>query len=65
MGQFLDDAVERAELLLGQVSALEHVSDVAHHHRALVDMAQEAAIVELFLEMSEEVQEFGLGRGNS
>src|SRR5262249_39374352 len=59
--QFLDDAVQRSNLLLGQVRPLEHIPDVADHYRTLVGVAQETAIVEFFLEMGEEVEQLGLG----
>ena len=52
-----------AQFLLGAPRALEQVSQVAGHARALVRVAQKPAINERLLEMVEEPQELGFGRG--
>src|SRR5487761_1616613 len=58
-----DHAMERAQLLRGRVGALEEIAQVADHAGPLVLAAQEAAAVELLLEMAEEAQQLLLGRG--
>src|SRR5581483_6480426 len=60
--QLRHDAVKRADLLMRQACALEEVADVAHHARPLLAVAQEAAGVELLLQMGEEVEQLGLRR---
>src|SRR5579864_1370423 len=55
-----DDAVQGAQLLLGTSGALKQVAQVARHARALVGVAQEAALVERLLEMLEKAQELRL-----
>jgi hypothetical protein len=42
-----DDAVQSTQLLFGDLAALEEVTNVAHHARALRQVAQEAARIEL------------------
>src|SRR3984893_10920448 len=56
-----DDAVQGAQLLSGQLRALEEVAQIADHAGALVLGTQEAAAVELLLEMAEEAHELLLG----
>src|ERR1700722_3240321 len=56
--QFGDDAVQRAQFLLGDLAALEEVTDVAHHARTFRQIAQEAARIELIDQVGEEVLQF-------
>ena len=48
-----DDAVQGTQLLFGDLVALEEVTDVAHHARALRQVAQEAARIELIDQLRE------------
>src|SRR5690348_1915434 len=57
-----DDAVQRAQFLLGRVRALKEIAQVAHHARPLVGVADKPACLELFLEMVEEALQLGLVR---
>ncbi len=55
--------MQGAQFLLGADGALKQVAQIARHARALVGLAQKAALVERLLEMLEKAQEFRLVGG--
>ena len=53
LAERLDHAAQGPDLLVGQVGALEHVADVAHHGRDHLRRVEEAGCVQLPLQMLE------------
>lgn len=58
-----DDAAKGAHLLLGEPGAAEGVTQIAHHRRPLLLIAEEAADVQLGLQMLEQPQQLRLSAG--
>ena len=53
VGQLGHHAVQRAQLLFGDLAALEEMAEVAHHPRTLLGVAQEPGAIQLADEMGE------------